>query len=465
MRRQLLVTYLALIGGILLALAVPLGLAYAQERTAELLLARRADATRLADLTEKAIQESDVSVLRAEITRYATLYGARVEIRRGTGTVLVETGSALPGSAQPLRRALAGRTTEHLPLITPSGPDRVVIAEPVGSDAQVTGVVLLAAPTTEARKDVALIWLALAGGAVTAFALAVEAARRLARWTLRPVAELDAATEAIAQGRMTARVAGTDSGPSELRRLEDRFNAMADAVASSLDKQRAFISDASHELRTPLAVLSLRLENLRAHLAVSGTERYDQVMQEMDRIAALLEDLLTLGRIETVSPARTGPVDLITDLERRLRVWNEVAEASGLTLRTELPSTLTALCPADTLGRIADVAVDNAIKFVPRGGHVTVTLQGGTTDHCALLLKVEDDGPGLDAQEITAATDRFWRSPQHGGIDGSGLGLAIADEMARAAGGTLKLRARRPQGLVVEFRLPGGGPQSVSRQP
>ncbi|MFF3501860.1 sensor histidine kinase [Streptomyces sp. NPDC003247] len=465
MRRRLLATYLALIGGVLLALAVPLGLAYAQERTAELLLARRADATRLADLAEQAIQESDVTVLRAEVTRYASLYGAPVEIRRGTGGVLVEAGGGVPRSAVPLRRALAGRTTEHLPLVTPFGPDRVVIAEPVGSDAQVIGVVLLAAPTSEARGDAVLVWLALAAAAMCAFLLAVEAARRLARWTLRPVAELDAVTEAIAQGRMSARIADTGGGPSELRRLEDRFNAMADAVASALDRQRAFVSDASHELRTPLAVLSLRLENLRGHLTESGAERYARVMEEMDRIGALLEDLLTLGRIETKGPAQARRVDLVAELERRLRVWTEVADAAGLTLRTVLPGTLVALCPPDTVGRVTDIAVDNAVKFVPRGGHITVTLADGAEEDGDVLLRVEDDGPGLDAEELDAARGRFWRSPRHGGVDGSGLGLAIADELARAAGGTLVLRAGRPRGLLVEFRLPRAGPRRPGRQP
>ncbi|MCZ9340667.1 sensor histidine kinase, partial [Streptomyces sp. TRM76130] len=92
MRRRLLATYLTLIGGVLLALSVPLGLAYTQERTAELLLARRADATRLAELAEAAIQDSDPSVLHAEAGRYASLYGASVEVRRDTGTVLVSAG-------------------------------------------------------------------------------------------------------------------------------------------------------------------------------------------------------------------------------------------------------------------------------------------------------------------------------------------------------------------------------------
>ncbi|MGP3769593.1 sensor histidine kinase [Streptomyces sp. SDT5-1] len=458
-------TYLALIGGVLLALALPLGLAYAQERTAELLLARRADATRLADLAEQAIQESDLTVLRAEASRYTSLYGTPVEIRRGTGALLIRTGGGVAGSAGPLRRALAGRTTEHLRLITVFGPGREVIAEPVGSDAKVTGVLLLAAPTSEARRDVALIWLALAGGMAVVFTVAVEAARRLARWTLRPVAELDAATEAIAQGRMTARITATGGGPSELRRLEDRFNAMADAVATALEKQRAFISDASHELRTPLAVLSLRLENLGAHLADSGTERYEEAMQEMDRLGVLLEDLLALGRIEFKGPVHDGQADLVAELDRRLRVWGEVAESSGLTLRTELPGAPGILGPADTVGRITDIAVDNAIKFVPRGGHITVTLQERTTAREDLLLTVADDGPGLDAEELTAARGRFWRSARHGGIDGSGLGLAIADELARAAGGTLELHAGRPHGLVVLFRLPGSTPGSARSQP
>ncbi|MGP2440820.1 ATP-binding protein [Streptomyces sp. JW3] len=456
MRRRLLATYLTLIGGILLALSVPLGLAYTQERTAELLLARRADATRLAELAEGAIKDSDPSVLRAEADRYAALYGASVEVRRDSGTVLVRAGDPVPGGAGPLRRALAGRTTSRLPLVTVFGPDRVLIAEPVGSDAQVTGVVLLAAPTSEARDDVLLVWLTLAGGAAVAFALAVEAARRLARWALRPVDELDAVTEAIAQGRMTARVPDTGGGPSELRRLESRFNAMADAVAAALDKQRAFVSDASHELRTPLAVLSLRLENLRPHLLDSGADRYHSAMEELDRIGTLLEDLLTLGRIEAKGAARAEPVDLAAELAPRLGVWAEVAEAAGVRLRTGLPAALVVRCPPDTAGRITDIAVDNAVKFVPRGGTVAVTVRDGDPGAGDVLLRIEDDGPGLDDAELAAARDRFWRSPRHSGVDGSGLGLAIADELARAAGGTLALRAARPHGLVVEFRLPAG---------
>ncbi|WP_051192856.1 HAMP domain-containing protein [Nocardia jiangxiensis] len=185
-----------------------------------------------------------------------------MQVRSNTGVVLTCAGISLPAGAEEVARgARLGRTTENLTMITPVGPVRAVIAEPVGRDAQVLGTVLLVTPTTAARHAVAAVWLALTTAALLAFLLATVAARWLARWILRPVAELDSATAAITAGRLSARA--PILGPPELRQLEQRFNAMADAVTDALDRQRAFVSDASHELRTPLAVLSLRLENLR----------------------------------------------------------------------------------------------------------------------------------------------------------------------------------------------------------
>ncbi|MDT3395369.1 HAMP domain-containing sensor histidine kinase [Streptomyces sp. B1866] len=484
MRRRLYLTYLVLIGALLLALAVPLGLAYAQKRTNELLLDRRADATRFAELTDQAVREGEpaeggdgdggagagggadppglgasaaagTSDLAAEALRYATLYGAGLQVRDGAGSVLVTAGGHLGGrrAAAEVRRALAGRTTARLPLVTPFGPRHAVVAEPAGRDAQVIGTVLLVAPTRAARRDIALVWLALGAGAAAAFAGAAFAARALARWTLRPVAELDAATEALAAGQLHARAPVSGRGPSELRRLEQRFNAMADVVAAALDRQRAFVADASHELRTPLAVLSLRLENLQPELRSPDSEEYARALEEIDRLGALLDDLLALARIESAAQVAAGPVDVVGELRPRLEAWAEVAAAGGVELAAGLPERLTVFCILDTVGRIADIALDNAVKFVPRGGHVGVTLSraGGEA-----VLRVADDGPGLAPDERAAARGRFWRSPRHSNTEGSGLGLAIADELARAAGGTLALLPAEPHGLVVELRLPLG---------
>jgi signal transduction histidine kinase len=213
---------------------------------------------------------------------------------------------------------------------------------------------------------------------------------------------------------------------------------MADAVSSTLDRQRAFVADASHELRTPLTVLSLRLENLEPHLRSEGTAEFEEALAEVDRLAGLVEDLLALARVE--AGAVTGELDRVAELAPRLAGWREVYAAKQLTL--ELPASLVA---PEAVARIADIALDNAQKFVPPGGTVTVTLREG-------VLRIADDGPGLPEEERSQAIGRFWRAGAHANVPGSGLGLAIAAELAKACGATLALGRNEPHGLVVELR-------------
>ncbi|MGA4989762.1 ATP-binding protein [Nonomuraea bangladeshensis] len=437
MNARLVVTFTTLIAILIAALAVPLGWAYASHRTNRLLLDRRADATRFAELADQAAREGDYAGLVQEVRRYADLYGAAVRVRDRDGSVRFTAGSFAADDREATRLALSGRTTEDLPMTTPFGPAYALLAEPAGRDAQLSGVVLLQAPAGRARLDVSLVWGALALGALAALGLGALVARRLARWILRPVTELDRTTRAIARGRLDAR-AHPGAGPSELRRLEERFNAMADAVAGAMERQRAFVADASHELRTPLTVLGLRLENLEPHLKAEGSAEYAEAMAELDRLALLVEDLLTLARVEAGAGLESRPVPL----GPRLAVWREVYAAKGLALvapeHGEVP---------EAAARIADIALDNAQKFVPEGGTVTVTLAGG-------VLRVADDGPGLGEEERAEALGRFWRAGSHANVPGSGLGLAIAAELARACGGALHLLPTVPHGLTVELRLP-----------
>ncbi|MEU1393832.1 MULTISPECIES: HAMP domain-containing sensor histidine kinase [unclassified Nonomuraea] len=438
MNARLVVTFTTLIVFLIAALAVPLGLAYASHRTNRLLLDRRADATRFAELADAAARDDDRTGLITEVSRYADLYGAAVRVRDRDGSILVSAGRFEADDREATRLALSGRTTEDLPTVSPFGPATVLLAEPAGRDAQLSGVVLLEAPTGQARLDVSLVWGALAAGALVALAWSALAARRLARWILRPVTELDRTTRAIAQGQLDAR-AHPGAGPSELRRLEERFNAMADAVSAAMERQRAFVADASHELRTPLTVLGLRLENLEPHLREEGTAEYAEAMSELDRLALLVEDLLALAKVE----AGAGLAGKEVVLGERLAVWREVYTAKGVCLVADVPAG--AVVP-EAAARIADIALDNAQKFVPEGGTVTVTLDGE-------MLRVADDGPGLGEEERAEALGRFWRSGAHANVPGSGLGLAIAAELAKACGGTLRLLPAVPHGLVVELAL------------
>ncbi|MFD7256779.1 ATP-binding protein [Streptomyces sp. NPDC059874] len=468
MRRRLLAVLMVLMGVAALLLCLPLADAYARGRTEHLLLQRRSDAVRFADLAERMRTGADRSELSAEIRRYAELYGAGVVVvdtagatvtRAGTGSGPSGSGTAseMPSAAaEARRRALTGRSTDRLPTLRPWGPTSVVLAEPVGRDERVSGAVLLTVRTDAARRDVTVRWSLIAAGALAAFAAAALVAAGISRWLMRPLLDLDRAVEGLAAGSLRARaVSGT--GPPELRHLRQHFNTMAQAVSDSIGRQRDFVADASHQLRNPLATLVLQLENVEPYIAPGpGRAEHTRALDEAERLEELLDGLLALARVES-NAAEPSEQDVSQAVRERVGAWDPVFRDAGLGLTApELAEDLRARALPDAAGRILDALLDNAVKFVPRGGRVEVTATRGA-DGMA-VVRVADDGPGVREDQLALVLRRFTRSPEHQNVRGSGLGLAIADEIARISGGLLEVGANAPHGLVVEFRLPSSRP-------
>src|SRR5262249_10799346 len=156
------------------------------------------------------------------------------------------------------------------------------------------GVVVTVSPTGRQAADVGTAWAVLASGGFVALAVGILAVWSFARWTLRPVAELDAAAHELAAGDFAGRGPG-DDGPAELRRLAAAFNEMAATVAGALERQRAFVYHASHQLRNPLTALRLRVEDLGADLTDPETiEGHRQALEETERLGHVLDSLLAL---------------------------------------------------------------------------------------------------------------------------------------------------------------------------
>ncbi|GGO97875.1 sensor histidine kinase [Wenjunlia tyrosinilytica] len=454
MGRRLLAVLMALMGVASIALSLPLAGAYAHSRTEHLLLQRRAEAVRFGDIADRVVTGVDLAELTTEIDRYAQLYGSGVQILDAQGRPVAVAGprTALSGqdAEQARERALTGRSTGKLPTIRPWGPRQVVLAEPVGQDEQLKGAVLLAVPTGAARHDITVRWILIGVGALAAFAAAALVAVWVTRWLLRPVRALDRAVVGFGTGSLEDR-AVVGGGPPELRRLEERFNEMAEAVSVSIRRQRDFVADASHQLRNPLATLVLQLENVEPHLVPAGRGELARAVDETERLGGLLDGLLALARVESAVQELTE-LDVSRAARDRAAVWGAVLCAAGVELVATVSGGVRARALPGAVDRVLDALLDNASKFVPSGGRVEIVV---TSQEGQAVVRVSDDGPGAPAEQVPALTRRFARGAEHQNLPGSGLGLAIAEEIARVSGGRLAVACRAPHGLSVELILPG----------
>ncbi|MFG2044360.1 ATP-binding protein [Dactylosporangium sp. NPDC048998] len=455
MRVRLGAVYLVLLLLVLAALEVPLAMTIAGRDTQRLVADRLADATRFATLAEPALRASDTAELAAELTRYDDVYGvgAIVVDQDAHGVVASHPGIRLADAAvlRQAYRALEGREASDDGTIWPWRTDPLVVAVPVGRGGEVIGAVVIVSPIRDNANGVGTSWSILAGGGLVVLFAGIVAALALARWTLRPVAELDAAAHELAAGDYAARVPAAD-GPPELRRLGSAFNEMAATVADSLERQRAFVSHASHQLRNPLTALRLRVEDLGADLTEpQAVEGHRLALEEVEHLGGVLDSLLALARAER------GRFDLV-DVDAgetawaRVVAWQPVAAKKAVTLRyVRPPRPLRARAVRNAVDQALDALIDNAVKF--SGPETTVTVRPSADDG-GVAIHVVDTGPGLTEQQRELATVRFWRAPDAQNVDGSGLGLPIVAVLVDASGGRLDLLPNTPAGLHARLWFP-----------
>jgi signal transduction histidine kinase len=466
MRTRLLVIILVLVGLLAIGLGVPLALTTSQARQSQLFTQQLSDTIFYASLAERPVTQADTSGLTADLQRFDEVYGVAAMVVDRYGTQ-VATSRTYPPTLDAAGRervalALANRRSEVYPLRWPWDERPFVIAEPVLVDTEVRGAAVTVAPTNDLRAYELRVWLIVLAAVLLALTLAVLVALPIVRWILRPVRRLDEGTGRVASAVLAGGApdpVADGSGPPELRRLSASFDRMAETVAQAYGAQRAFVADASHQLRNPLTALRLRLSNLEGHVDAVAEEDHVAALEEAERLSTLLDGLLALARAERTAPL--VPLDVDAGVDDRIDAWRPLAEHSGLRLGREGPRGLAVTATAGAIETLLDAVLDNAVKFTPRGGAVTVTLDA--TEH-DVEISVRDTGPGIPPDELERATDRFWRSPAQSSVDGSGLGLAIAARTVELAGGELRLSSPRDGGLRVAARLPRRWPDRDAQQ-
>jgi signal transduction histidine kinase len=457
MRSRLLGIVLSLVVLVLLGMGLPLGRGVAAAEQQEMFLDRLTDTNRFASIAQRPLNYDQPSLLVPEFQRYDELYGIAVAVVDGDRKLLAASRSDVditsPEVGDLLSGALVGRLPSSPPLFMPWDDDLLVLAEPVLVEGEVRGAVLTYSPTDSTRDEVLLWWVLLLAASACVLALAVLAALPVVRWTLRPVRRLDDATgallAAVVSGQPVQPV-GADSGPPELRQLSRSFDQMAANVADVLAAQRAFVADASHQLRNPLTALKLRLSNLEGHVDGEGEVHQVAALSEADRLNRILDELLAMARAESSSVDPVA-VDVDRAVAGRLTAWQPAAAAKDVHLVLDGEPGGTALAPPRGVDAVLDALLDNALKFTEEGTLINVDVRRRDG---VVRLSVRDHGPGLAAEELERATDRFWRSPAHQNVPGSGLGLSIVRQIVERVDGSIRVESPEDGGLRIVVEIP-----------
>ena len=363
----------------------------------------------------------------------------------------------LPISPEALQAALHGLATfENIKGPGPY-PVRVLVA-PVMDGGRVINVVQVGISLENMFKTLRRFDLIMAAVFPLGLLLAGGGGWLLARRALRPVDQMTQAVQRISSEQLQERLPETGTG-DELDRLAGTLNDMLTRLENSFRQIRQFSADASHELQTPLTILKGEIEV--ALRSARSPEEYQHVLrsslEEIDRIGRLVGGLLLLARADAgVLRLDLQPVDL-TELmfETAARLQRLAAEKS-VVLHCDLTAPVFISADREHLQRVLLNLVDNAIKYTPAGGSVTLSLQA---DDSQIRLSVADTGIGLSTAEQEKIFTRFFRSAEaksQGG--GAGLGLCIAQSIAEAHGGTIEVASTPGQGSTFTLVLPASCP-------
>ncbi|NML42940.1 two-component sensor histidine kinase [Ramlibacter sp. G-1-2-2] len=275
--------------------------------------------------------------------------------------------------------------------------------------------------------------------------------REIVRRTLEPVGRLAHHVDSHASARAAA--LPEVEVPAEVQPFLHSIKRLLGDLTSSLARQERFVANAAHELRSPVAALRLQAANVEAVLDDDeARSRLAELQLGIARIQHLLEQLLSMARVEAPLPAAAAPVGVAGIACDVLAELVPSAQAKGVDLGMERCERDACLQASELdLRTLMHNVVGNAVKYCPAGGRVSLSVYVEAGD---AVISVVDDGPGIPPAELTRAFEPFYRVPG-ASETGSGLGLAIVAAVAHRYAGRITLApAAGTSGLRFEYRQP-----------
>jgi heavy metal sensor kinase len=378
-----------------------------------------------------------------------------IRITRDDGRIVYASGKPHDGTFDPdsVPVAVVGSATRKSGFlrkeILPTGS--VLIAAQPGSHY----LVEVGVSTARTDETVRQVLLMLAIGLPVAVCVAVAGGFILVRRALEPVDNLSRKAAAITQHNLTERLPVVRTG-DELERLSLSLNLMISRLEDAINSSKQFVADASHELRTPLAVLRGELESLAqdAQLKPQTSERLGSALEEVDRLAEIVEGLLALSRLDT-GEARAPWVrfDLAELVANTADQMSLLAEDKHIAVICDSASRVMVEGDQARLKQVVVNLLDNAIKYTPDGGRIKLRI---AQEDGQAVLDVADDGIGIPSEALPHVFKRFFRVDGSRSRDqgGAGLGLSIVKSICDAHGARVEVSSTPGQGSRFRIRQP-----------